>query len=407
MTSGRGAAADKRRTLTVVFATTLAGITVISLIAPAIPAMTADLGLTDLQAGLVISATAMPGIVFAPLAGALSDRIGRKPVIVTSLLIFGVAGGLSGLAPNFGSLLVLRLVQGVGAGGLINLSVTLIADNFRGARRAHWIGINAMVLTIGLSLNPQIGGLLALGGHWRRAFLPYWLALPVALFAIIRLHHTRPRRSHLGHYLRSTVRSAMRPRALTTWFCATMVFLLIFGVVLFLFVFKLADQFGLSSGWIGLYLGAGALVNAAAAALHGRLNTRFEPKWLIVSGLSAFAVGYVVMGWGSTLVAMGVAVFLFAAGEGLSIPTLQTISTNLAPDEHRGAIVAVFVGSARLGQTTGPILAGVLQPIVGINTAILMAAGLAAAFALSLVVVAPLTGFGARSTRPHGRDTST
>lgn len=374
----------------IVFAVTLCGITVISLIAPVVPEIARDLGLSDLQAGLIVAGASMPGVIVAPLVGVLADRLGRRIVLVACLVTFGIAGGISALASSYAMLLPLRIIQGAGGAGLINLSVVIIGDNFTGTERARWIGFNSAVLTVGITLSSQIGGLLAIGGHWRRAFLPYLLALPVAAWVWLRLPDRREEvASTLGEYMRGGLRYALKPASLALFLSGTVTFVLIFGVVLFLFVFKLDDQFGLAPVWIGVYLAGGALFAGGAAALAGRLHARYSPRALIAVGFGAFGFGYVVMAFGGTLSLMAIAVVLFSIGEGITIPTMQTVSTRIAPEQYRGALVALFTGAARFGQTIGPVIAAALLAGFGSTFAIAAGAALAGGWAVGIAVAGP------------------
>jgi MFS family permease len=87
--------------------------------------------------------------------------LGRKKIIVPSLLLFGIAGTACAFARDFNLLLLLRLLQGIGAASLLSLSVTLIGDLYAGDRRANAMGYNASVTSIGTAIYPTVGGALA------------------------------------------------------------------------------------------------------------------------------------------------------------------------------------------------------------------------------------------------------
>jgi len=143
-----------------IFAITVTGIMANTMIAPAIPDILDDLGVAQSRAGLLLAAATLPGVVVAPVIGLLADRYGRREVLVPCLAVFGLAGGLSSFAPTFPALIGLRLLQGVGSAGLINLAVVVIADHWKDADRARVIGQNSAVLTVSLAVLPPLGGTL-------------------------------------------------------------------------------------------------------------------------------------------------------------------------------------------------------------------------------------------------------
>jgi ACDE family multidrug resistance protein len=142
--SGSGA---PRLRLAHVVAVTITSIMGNVLVAPALPDIVDDFGVSDAGAGLLLAVTTAPGIVLAPLAGVLADRYGRREVLVPCLVLFGFAGGLSAWAPTFSALVFLRLLQGVGSAGLLNLAISLIGDTWSGAERSRMMGRNAAALT--------------------------------------------------------------------------------------------------------------------------------------------------------------------------------------------------------------------------------------------------------------------
>src|SRR5688500_19230708 len=107
----------------IVVAITLTGIMANTLVTPATPDIVDDCGVGRAGVGLLLAAATAPGIVLAPIIGVLSDRYGRRETVVPCLVIFGLTGGLAAFAPSYEILLVLRLLQGVGSAGLINLAI--------------------------------------------------------------------------------------------------------------------------------------------------------------------------------------------------------------------------------------------------------------------------------------------
>jgi hypothetical protein len=173
---------DQRRLLPLIVTITGMGVLGFAIIAPALPDLADELGVSRGAIGLVQGAIAVPGIFLAGYIGYLADRVGRRRVIRTSLIIFGLAGLASFFARSYWLLIAARLLQGVGTSGLLGMGVVVIGDIFTGHRRRWAMGINIAGLTAVTTLAPIVGGFLAEGGAFR-PFLVYVVAFPVFLWA--------------------------------------------------------------------------------------------------------------------------------------------------------------------------------------------------------------------------------
>lgn len=171
--------------LVLLFAVTLLTGTALSAITPAFPAIPAALSISPSATGLLITVYTLPVIVLAPLLGITADHLGRKRVLVASMLLYGLAGGACALAPDFTVLLVLRFVQGIGGSVLYSLGTAIISDNYSGARRTRSLAFDSVALGLGAASFPVIGGLLA-AVSWRLPFALALLTVPAALLLLRR-----------------------------------------------------------------------------------------------------------------------------------------------------------------------------------------------------------------------------
>lgn len=378
--------------LSLIFTITVTGILANTLVGPAIPDILDSFDQPDARAGLFVASGTLPGIVMAPVIGILADRFGRRAVLVPCLTAFGVFGVLSAAAPSFWALLALRTLQGIGSAGLINLAVVLIGDHWSGVERARLVGQNAAVLTLSLAVFPPVGGLLTELGGWRLSFAPYGVALLTALRIWRRLAPTRPSEAvHLREQL-AQARTAVRHRdVLGSISIGFVLFMLIFGLFLTALPVHLEREFDLGAGWRGLVIAAPSITSTAAALRLGRLRGRFGAVRLLAAAGALFTVGFVVMGSAPALPVLLLGALVYGAGEGICIPTLQDVVSGAAPTAQRGAVVAVWVGAARAGQTIGPLVTGALYGAVGTGRTFVLGGVLAAS-----ILVAELLGrFGA------------
>ncbi len=347
-----------------VFSVTVTGILDTTLITASIPNILAGLDAPPSMAGLILAAGTLPGIFLAPVVGLLADRYGRREVLVPCLVVFGLAGGLASLSPTIWVFVGLRVLQGVGSAGLINLAIVLIGDHWVGAERARMIGLNAGVLTASLAVLPSVGGLLTDLGGFRTPLRVY----PVALVTAAILRRLLPRGTRHDVPVATQIAGALpdlrHPRTLAIYTAAIAVFSLIFGLLLTVLPLHLADL-GVGATGRGVVMGLPAVLNFAAAVNLGRFTTRIGSLRLVSLGATVLTAAVALLAGVPTLPGAVAGAMLFGLGEGMVVPTLQNLITGTGQPENRGMLVAFYVSSTRTGQTLGPIVAGRLLGAVG------------------------------------------
>lgn len=369
-----------RPPILLVYVITVTGILNNTLLGPSIPDVLADLDRSDSAAGFVVAAGSLPGIVVAPLIGLLADRIGRRRVLVPCLAAFGIFGLAAAAAPSFELLVVARLLQGFGTAGLINLAVVIISDHWSGEERTALIGRNAAVLTLGLAVAPAVGGGLADLAGWRVALVLYGIGLPIAAVAWRLLPADRPDVTvSLGEQLRGARTALNNPPIIAILASAVMVFVLIFGGFLTAFPVHLEEEFSLGASARGLIISVPALSASLVAFNLGRIRRRVPLRWLLNAAGTTYLLAFGALAGTSVLPGVVVATVLYGLGEGVFLPTLQDAVAEAAPPEQRGALIAVWVGFARLGQTIGPLLAGAAMATTTTYGVFALGTGVAAA----------------------------
>lgn len=350
---------SRRPPLVFIFTVTLTGILNTTLVTPAIPDILADLGVPDRRSGLLVAAGSVAGIFVAPVIGLLADRWGRRGILTSCLAIFGAFGTLAALAPTFELLLAARFLQGVGSAGLINLAVVLIGDHWSGPDRTRLVGRNASVLTVGLAVLPLLSGVITEAAGWRITFGLYTLALGTAALAWLVLENGRPPEpARALDQIRGAGAVVRRPEVAVTLMIGFVVFVIIFGLFLTVLPLHLAQRFGMEAGARGVMVSIPAVSSTLAAFNLGRIRSVLSVRSLVLLGGTGFTLAFFLIGLAGAVAMVVVGALIHGAAEGAFIPTLQDEAMEASPDEHRGAVVAVWVAAARLGQTVGPLLAG-------------------------------------------------
>jgi MFS family permease len=376
--------------LRVLFAVTLMAVLGVASIGPALPSLRAELGVPIERVGLVITVFTLPGVLLTPLLGIAADRLGRKRVLVPSLVLFGLAGSTCALARSLEPLLALRLLQGVGAAALASINLTLIGDLFRGRQRTAAMGYNASVLSVGTATYPLVGGGLAMiSWHWPFA-LPI-LALPVAVLVSVGLREPPVvPAQRLAAYLGGVWREIRRPPVLALYTASCGIFILLYGAYVTFLPLYMADRFDSSPLIIGVVMTSLSLVNALASSQLGRMSTRIpEPKMLRL-GFLAFALGLATIPLAPVTAALVIPAGLLGFAFATTIPVVMSLVAALAPDDQRAAFMSLNGTVLRLGQTLGPL----------VMTAIYAAGGFRAVYAAGALLAVCLAGLMAAVVRP-------
>jgi len=342
--------------LRILFCVTLTAVMGVSSITPVFPTMQKALGVTPQATGLLVTVFTLPGVVATPLLGILSDRVGRKRILVPSLLLFAVAGSLLPLAPSFSGMLVFRFLQGLGAAALGSLNVTLIGDLFEGRRTTAAMGYNAGVLSLGTTLYPSLGGALAALG-WRFPFVLPLLAIPVALLVWFRLDSPPlPPRQDIRSYLVATAASIRNRHILGLFVASLASFVLLYGAYNTYLPFLLAESFDSNSTAIGLVMSSMSLATALVASQLSRLSRRFREQQLIIAAFLLHALALAIVPGVRSLWLFLIPTTIYGLGQGMNTPSIQALLARMAPPQQRGAFMSLNGMVFRLGQTLGPLV---------------------------------------------------
>ncbi len=360
-------------TLRVVFASTLLAPLGIALISPGLSVIQAEFSLTDAETSLILSSYFVTGIVLSPFIGALEDRVGRRAVLIPSLLLFSLTGAAIAYAPSYEVALALRIVQGTGAAGIFISTVTLIGDVFDGVQRTAVLGANTAVLSTGAAIFPIVGGLLA-ATSWNAPFLVYLLGIPVALLAYVALdepsveHHPRS----LGSFREVFVALSLR-ESLLLYGSAFMIEILLFGAVFTAIPFQLSAEFDVRPVQIGLTVTAALIASAVAASQAGTLAKYISDEAIIISGFACAGAGLLFAWQAGSPALVGVASAVFGAGWGLVLPSIDDEVSEFVPVEFRAEALSLRNSTTFLGRTLAPILFTALAPFWGYRLLLLVA----------------------------------
>jgi ACDE family multidrug resistance protein len=375
--------------LQIVFVVTLIGVMGVSSISPALPTIQAAFGISKFNVGLLIVVFTLPGVIFTPVLGVLADRIGRKNVLVPSLLLFGVAGSACAFVRDFNLLMALRFVQGIGAASLGSLNVTIIGDLYSKRQLASAMGYNASVLNFAVPSYLIIGGVLA-SFAWYYPFALPITAIPVGILVFTSLQSPEPKNSQdFKLYLSSAFHSIKSRQVLGLFSLTLFTFIILFGAYLTYFPLLLgSEQFHASPLLIGIIASSMGLTTATISSQLGRLAARYSEKTLIKVAFIIYAIIMLIIPFVHTIWLFFIPTVIFGIAHGVNLPSIHTLLARLAPLEYRAAFMSLNGMVLRLGQTLGPLVMGVVFIIGGFEGTFIMSACISiAVFILASVVL--------------------
>ena len=255
--------------LHVIFTVTLMAVLGTSSVSPAFPEVQEVFGVSRGQVALLITVFTLPGVLLTPLMGVLSDRFGRRKILVPSLLLFGLAGGTCVLARDFELLLALRVLQGVGAASLGAMNVTLVGDLYGGRTLTAAMGYNSSVLSVGTAIYPAIGGALATFGWYYPFALPL-AAVPVAFLVLFYLNNPEPRNEQTVKEEVGDVWEHVKSWRIAGLFASTLVtFVVLFGPLVYYLPIFMYASFGSSPLLTGTVVASASLTSALGSTQLG------------------------------------------------------------------------------------------------------------------------------------------
>ncbi|MCZ8522737.1 MULTISPECIES: MFS transporter [Paenibacillus] len=343
-----------------------------SMLIPTLPSMKRELAVTSFQISLIITLYSVVAIVLIPLAGYMSDRFGRKKIILPSLFIAGVGGLLCGTAHwfagsyTFAVILIGRCIQGIGAAGGLPIVLPLVGDMFKKEKDvSSALGLVETSNTFGKVLSPVAGSLLALLS-WYAVFLsiPVLCLISILLVAfLVKVPSAAEEKEKpkFKAFLHSLVDIAKKEgRWLSAIFIIGIIGMLVLFAVLFYLSSLLEDLFGIDGvpkgGLLALPLSALCLASYLTGKWIGEDKPRM--KWVTVIGLVVLTGSMLAMAWLgiTTLWMLLVIVGMGGIGIGIALPCLDALITEGIKKEQRGTVSSVYSSMRFIGVAAGPPL---------------------------------------------------
>lgn len=355
----------KNKPLLVIFLVVFIDLMGFGLIIPILPIYADQLGAPGWVIGLVASAFSIMQFLFGPFWGNLSDRLGRRPILMGSMALMGLSYVLFAHSASLALLFASRLLAGIAAAN-ISAAQAFISDITPPERRAKNFGIIGAAFGLGFIFGPPIGGYLKaeLGiqavGYAAAAFsffnfLMAWILLPETL-------QDRSERVSLFANPFKELRATLKRPVIRELVMLTFVFITAFSMMHVTAALFWEKEYGLSEKQIGfMFMYIGVLAAIIQGGLIGKFNQWWGENQLLVAGTILMMLGLVLMpfppkSWFYPWELVCLAVI--SVGNAFLTPTISSLLSKISGPKEQGLIMGAYQSFSSLGRVFGPFIGG-------------------------------------------------
>jgi len=338
-----------------------------SMLIPVLPTIEKKLAISDFKVSMIITVYSIVAILLIPIAGYLSDKWGRKKVIIPSLIIAGIGGIVTGWASwklenPFTWIIIGRIIQGVGSAGAMPVVIPCVGDMFKDEEEVSCgLGLVETSNTFGKVLSPILGSILA-SIIW---FLPFF-AIPIlcAIAILLILIFVKPPKQKkeiksLKKFLKS-IQNIFHEKGtwlFTIFILGTIIMFILFGMLFYLSTIleKRYDIYGI---WKGCVLAIPLAALSFTSYLTGKKigDQKNKMKKCIVIGFILISISFIIPIFIKSIVPIIATLLLSGIGIGLSLPSLDALVTEGIEKEERGTITSLYSSLRFFGVALGPPL---------------------------------------------------
>ncbi len=370
---------SKKSQLAIIFFTVFLYLVGFGVVIPIVPILSKNFGATSFQIGLILSAYSLMQFIFAPFWGHLSDRYGRRPILLFCLLGESLAYIAFALARSFEMLLLARLFAGF-FGASISTASAYISDITPVHERSKGMALIGAAFGLGFLVGPALGGGLAMWGasisdapHFDTSFAAYWvsgLCLLNFIFGYFLLKESLTEKKVSERESRFAVlgRSLKIPyvkNLIGVFFIASLSMSLMEATL----VLYVGDLFGWGIREVSFGF---AYIGLMMVLCQGFLVRRLLPIWgerkILLTGLVMMCSGFLLIGLASNITVLAISMTALAIGNAFTNPATMGSISLLSPADEQGSVMGSTQGTASLGRIIGPAVGGWIYLKVSIES---------------------------------------
>ena len=332
-------------------------------IAPSLPAMQeyfAEVENVELLVRLILTIPALFIALSGMIVGQIIDNIGRKPLLISSTLIYGIAGSSGFILNSLWAILISRAFLGISVAGIMTGVTTLIADYYQDQKRAKFMGLQAAFMGLGGVIFLSLGGLVA-DLNWRFPFLIYlsaWIILFLIAWTVQEpnVQKADNRRSETWQPSQDKIPIGV----LVIIYSLALSYMVAFYLIPVQLPFYLKDLSNSNSFASGLALAASTLASALSSLRYSFVKESLDFFSIVIIAFSIAAIGYLLIGVAGNYQIVLLGLIIVGLGFGLLLPNLNLWLASIIPHALRGRALGGLTTCFFLGQFLSPIIS---QPI--------------------------------------------
>jgi len=361
----------KKSALSLIFLTVFIDLLGFGILIPILPTFAKiELLVDETAIGVVVAVYSFVQFLFNPILGKLSDKYGRKPIIVISLFINAIGYVLFAFTTSYILLLVARIVAGIG-GSSISVAQAYIADVTTKENRAKGMGVIGAAFGLGFVFGPLMGGFLASYGYMVTGFASAAFSILAFIFTIILLPESNVKKVAAAKTkrklidvdgLKNVFAKPERVMLIFLFFVLTFSFANIYGTfaLLGLQVYGFSDmQNGFMFGIIGL---TSAIVQGG---LIGRISKVISKKNILKFGSFFIMAALALIPYGDTFLGLAIICIFLSIGTGIFQPTVLSLISEVTPEDEQGVTLGVNQSVSAMARVLGPLWGGFAFEFLG------------------------------------------
>lgn len=373
---------NSKSSLLILFSVVVLDLIGFGIVIPILPFYAESYGASATVLGCLLTSYAAMQFIFSPIWGRLSDRIGRRKVLLWTMTGGAVGLLILGLAKSLPMLFVGRILSGI-FGANIGIASAYVTDVTTPENRARGMGMIGAAFGIGFIFGPALGGALSVYGYSVPILAASGLGAITVLYAWFRLGESHPEESAKRGGLGEVLAIPLVQRLCAMNFLFTMGSTQLESI----FAFYMADHFGYNARDVAYVLVLMALIMVGIqGGLIKRLVMRFGEKLLLTTGVALLVVAFFFIPKSPTVWILLLPLMLSAVGRGISQPSMMSLVSRGGGMAVHGSVMGAFQASASLARVIGPLVAGLLYDRHPSWPFFLAAALMLPVFALSLKV---------------------
>jgi len=355
---------NKSATFSIIFLTVFIDLLGFGLLIPLIPTFaTKNLGVSDFSVGMVIATFSLMQFLFNPILGRLSDRTGRRPIIIYSLLLTSGSYLLFSFANSFFLLILSRLLAGIGSSN-IGAAQAYIADITDKHERSRGMGMIGAAFGLGFLFGPVIGGYLSQYGYDVVGYTSAALSFAAFLFAFFALPESKLEKHKETPFSFKLVDIKFTLKVLREPIVGMII------IISFILIFSMANIHGTFSllgykyykftdAQNGYLFGIMGLVSTLVqGVLIKFLSDKISERHLVITGIIFMIIGLGMIPYGVNFLGVAIAIGTLSIGSGILQPVVLSLVSKYSPDNIQGAVLGVNQSISAFARFLGPLWGG-------------------------------------------------